>query len=80
MIKRDLNRKPIYEYRCDERLKPKPDGSTRLTYSGFVYYESIKREGRDRDEVNRREVCECLGRLSHLNLTLTLHTRKLLVC
>ena len=28
-IKRDLKRRPIYEYRCDERLKTKDEGSTR---------------------------------------------------
>ncbi len=35
MIKRDLHRRLIYECRCDERLKDKAEGSTRLTYSGF---------------------------------------------
>jgi hypothetical protein len=34
-IKRKLNRKLIYECRCDERLKAKAEGSTRLTYTGF---------------------------------------------
>ncbi len=34
-IKRDLNRRPMYEYRCDERLKGKVEGSTRLTYTGW---------------------------------------------
>ncbi len=29
MIKRELNRRSIYEYRCHERLKAKPEGSTR---------------------------------------------------
>ncbi len=29
-IKRDLNRRPIYEYRCDERLKTKSEGSINL--------------------------------------------------
>ena len=28
-------RRPTYEYRCDERLKPKAQGSTRLTYTGL---------------------------------------------
>ena len=32
-IKRELNRRPIYEYQCDERLKAKVEGSTRLTYT-----------------------------------------------
>ncbi len=25
----------MYEYRCDERLKSNPEGSTRLAYTGF---------------------------------------------
>jgi hypothetical protein len=25
----------MYEYRCDERLKVKAEGSTRLSYTGF---------------------------------------------
>jgi hypothetical protein len=25
----------MYDYRCDERLKTKAGGSTRLTYTGF---------------------------------------------
>jgi hypothetical protein len=25
----------MYEYRCDERLKTKVEGSTRLTYTGL---------------------------------------------
>ena len=29
-IKRELNRRPMYKYRCDERLKDKAEGSTRL--------------------------------------------------
>ncbi len=35
MRKRDLNRRLTYECRCDERLKSKDEGSTRLTYTGF---------------------------------------------
>ncbi len=34
-IKRDLNRRLIYECRCDERLKGKTERSTRLTYTGL---------------------------------------------
>ena len=34
MIKREVDRRPMYEYRCDERLKAKAEGSTRLTYTG----------------------------------------------
>ncbi len=55
-IKRELKTRPVYEYRCDERLKTKTVGSTRLVYTGFLggtgtpkdgnllYYDSIKRE------------------------------------
>ena len=32
-IKRELKRRPIYEYRCDERLKTKAEVSTRLAYT-----------------------------------------------
>ncbi len=35
VIKREVNRRMIYECRCDERLKVKVEGSTRLTYTGF---------------------------------------------
>jgi hypothetical protein len=34
-MKQELNRRLIYECRCDERLKPKSEGSTRLTYTGL---------------------------------------------
>jgi hypothetical protein len=44
-IKRELKTRPIYECRCDERLKPQGEESTCLTSTGFfVYCESIKRE------------------------------------
>jgi len=35
-IKRDLKIKPIYECRCDERLKTKAEESTLLTYTGLL--------------------------------------------
>ena len=35
-IKREVQRRPIYECRYDERLKNKDEGSTRLTYTGLV--------------------------------------------
>ncbi len=35
MIKREPNIRPIYECRCDERLKTESEGSTRLTYTGL---------------------------------------------
>jgi hypothetical protein len=31
-IKRELKTRPIFECRCDERLKPKGEESTRLAY------------------------------------------------
>jgi hypothetical protein len=34
--KRELKTRPIYECRCDERLKTKDEKSTRLTYTGFL--------------------------------------------
>ena len=55
--KRDLKTRPIYECRCDERLKTKTEKSTRLVYTGFlhffVYYESRK------TEVKTRPIYEC---------------------
>ena len=51
-MKRDLNRRPIYEYRCDERLKTKAEGSTRLSYTGLVGgLEHLKIETRLIDEM-----------------------------
>jgi hypothetical protein len=35
-IKRELKRRLIYEYRCNERLKTKNEESTRLTDTGLV--------------------------------------------
>jgi hypothetical protein len=35
-IKRELKRRLIYEYRCDERLKTKTEESTRLVDTGLV--------------------------------------------
>jgi hypothetical protein len=34
--KRELKKRLIYEYRCDERLKTKTEESTRLTDTGLV--------------------------------------------
>jgi hypothetical protein len=62
-MKRELKTRPTYDCRCDERLKPKDDEST-YTVFFVVYYESIKRgtgTPKDKDEVNKREVCECEG-------------------
>jgi hypothetical protein len=35
-MKRELKTRPIYECRCDERLKTKAEESTWLTYTGLV--------------------------------------------
>ena len=51
-IKRELKTRPIYECRCDERLKTKAEESTRLAYTDTP--EGI-------GEVNKRAVCECDG-------------------
>jgi hypothetical protein len=57
-IKRELNRRPIYECRCDERRKGKDEGSTRPTYTGWRGgLEHLKIETRLIDE----RFCECDG-------------------
>jgi hypothetical protein len=44
--------RPIYDCRCDERLKPKDDESTYLGYTGFlVELEYLKIETRLIDEM-----------------------------
>jgi hypothetical protein len=35
-LKRELKTRPIYECRCDERLKTKVEESTRLSYTGLL--------------------------------------------
>jgi hypothetical protein len=35
-MKRELKTRPMYECRCDERLKTKDEESTRLTYTGLL--------------------------------------------
>ena len=35
-IKRELKTRPIYEYRCDERLKTRVEKSTRLVCTQLV--------------------------------------------
>jgi hypothetical protein len=54
-INRELKRRLIYEYRCDERQKTKKEESTPHRHwvgrgTGIP---------KDKDEVNRREVFEC---------------------
>jgi hypothetical protein len=50
----------MYEYRsgCDGRLKTEAEGSTRLGHTGLRVGTNTTK---DRDEVHRREVCECDG-------------------
>ena len=49
--KREVNRRLIHECRCDERLKTKGEGSTRLAYTGLSGgLEHLKIETRLRDE------------------------------
>ncbi len=50
----------MYECRCDERLKTK----TEEIYTVTTHTHWVPRETgtpQDRDEVNRRDVCECDG-------------------
>jgi hypothetical protein len=68
-INRKTNRILIYECRCDERLKVKTEGPTRLTYTGLHGGLEVSGTPKDRDEVNRREVCECDGWVYDLDTT-----------
>ena len=50
--KKELKTKPIYECRCDERLKTKSEKSTRLSYTGLLgELEHLKIETRLIDEM-----------------------------
>ncbi len=60
-IKRDLKTRPIYECRCDERLKTKTEESTRLTYTGLLgELEHLKIETRLIDEMFASVMGECV--------------------
>ena len=60
-IKRKLNRRLIYECRCDERLEAKSEVSTRLTYTGwFGGLEHLKIETRLIDERFVSVMGECV--------------------
>ena len=52
MKKRELKRRPTYEYRCDERLKVKVEGCTRLVYTGL-------REGLEHLKIKTRFDIQC---------------------
>ena len=61
LIKRELKRRLIYEYRCDERLKIKTEESTRLTYTGLLgELENLKIETRLIDKRFASVMGECV--------------------
>ena len=61
VIKREINRRLIYECRCDERLKAKAEGSTRLSYTGLRGgLEHLKIETRLIDERFESVMGECV--------------------
>ena len=58
---RELKTRPIYECRCDERLKTKPEKSTLLTYSWlFGELEHLKIKTRLIDEKFPNVIGECV--------------------
>jgi hypothetical protein len=60
-IKREVKTRPIYECRCDERLKTKPEESTRLVYTGCLgELEHLKIETRLIDEKFTSVMGECV--------------------
>ncbi len=67
-IKREVNRRRIYECRCDERLKDQNWGI--YFYMLFIHWVPWGTgTPKDRDKVNRREVCECDGWVCDLDAT-----------
>ena len=61
VMKREINRILMYECRCDERLKDKPERSTRLVYTGFRGgLEHLKIETRLIDERFPSVMGECV--------------------
>jgi hypothetical protein len=60
-IKREMNKRFIYECRCDERLKTKDEGSTYLTYTGLCEgLEHLKIETKLIDEMLVSVMGECV--------------------
>jgi hypothetical protein len=60
-IKRELKTRPIYDCRCDERLEPKCDEFTCLTYTGLLEeLEYLKIETRLIDEKFASLMGECV--------------------
>ncbi len=61
VIKREVNRRRIYECRCDERLKGKDEAYTRLPYTGLCGgLEHLKIETRLIDERFVSVMGECV--------------------
>ncbi len=59
--KTDLKTRPIHDCRCDERLKPKDDESTYLSYTGlFEELEYLKIETRLIDEKFTSVMGDCV--------------------
>ena len=58
-IKRELKTRPIYECRCDERLKTEVEESTLLVYTGLIgELEHLQIETRLIDEILASVMCE----------------------
>jgi len=59
-LNRELQRRPLHECRCDDRLENKAEGSTRLTYTGLRgELEHLKIETRLIDERFASVMGEC---------------------
>ena len=57
-VKREPKIRGIYECRCDERLHTKNKG----IYASPIHWVGLGTgTPKDRDEVNKRDVCECDG-------------------
>jgi hypothetical protein len=57
----ELKTRPIYEFRCDERLKTKTEESTHLGYTGFLgELEHLKIKTRLIDEKFPSVMGECV--------------------
>jgi hypothetical protein len=60
-IEREVKTRPIYDYRCGERLEPKDDESTCLVYTGFLEeLEYLKIKTRLTDEKFPSVMGECV--------------------
>ncbi len=64
-INREIHRILIYECRCDERLRPQSEGSTRLGYTGVPRGTGTPK---DRDELIDGKFESCDGRVCDLGI------------